>query len=54
MRPDSQTKQGVIPGYREAADPESVFQRPVFMGSGFDPAGRPGMTTSAYPCAFSV
>ncbi len=28
----------------EAASPESIFQRPVFMDSGFDPSGRPGMT----------
>src|SRR5216684_8218713 len=34
----------VIPGRRAAASPEPIFQRPVFMGSGPDPAGRPGMT----------
>jgi hypothetical protein len=25
----------VIPGRRAAANPEPIFQRPVFMGSGF-------------------
>src|ERR1700676_1494281 len=34
----------VIPGRPAAANPEPIFQRPVFMGSGSDPSGRPGMT----------
>ena len=36
----------VIPGRgRQAANPEPIFQRPVFMGSGLAAARRPGMTT---------
>jgi hypothetical protein len=38
------TPHAVIPGRRAAANPEAIFQRPVFMGSGPGPAGRPGMT----------
>jgi hypothetical protein len=34
----------VIPGRRAAENPESIFQRPVFMDSGPSPAGCPGMT----------
>ena len=34
----------VIPGRRAAANPESIFQRPVFMDSGFTPSACPGMT----------
>ncbi len=48
----------VVPGHREAMNPESMhtdprkacsdvtapWERTVFMGSGFGPAGRPGMT----------
>jgi hypothetical protein len=30
----------VIPGRRAAANPESIFQRLVFMDSGFAPFGR--------------
>src|SRR5438874_304487 len=37
-------KYPVIPGCREAAGPEPIFQRPVFMGSGLAAARRPGMT----------
>jgi hypothetical protein len=34
----------VIPGRRAAGNPESIFQRPVFMDSGPSPRGCPGMT----------
>jgi len=34
---------GVIPGWPEGRNPESVFQRPVFMDSGFAAARRPGI-----------
>jgi hypothetical protein len=34
----------VIPGRRAAANPESIFQKPVFMDSGSRPWGGPGMT----------
>jgi hypothetical protein len=30
----------VIPGRRAAANPEPIFQRPVFLDSGFAPSGR--------------
>src|SRR5437588_3350328 len=33
----------VIPGRRTAASPETIFQRPVSMGSGPGPSGHPGM-----------
>jgi len=36
----------VIPGRREAASPESIFQKPVFMDSGPRPSDDPGMTDS--------
>jgi hypothetical protein len=40
----------VIPGRREAANPEPIFQRPVFMGSGFVAFWpRPGMTHLCEP-----
>jgi hypothetical protein len=35
----------VIPGLGEAENPESIFQRPVFMDSGLAAARRPGMTS---------
>src|SRR5712691_153737 len=38
-------KYRVIPGCREAAGPEPIFQRPVFMGSGLAAGRRPGMTS---------
>ena len=34
----------VIPGLGEAENPEPIFQRPVFLGSGFAATRRPGMT----------
>src|SRR5260370_37240023 len=34
----------VIPRRRAAANPERIFQRPVFMDSEPSPAGRPGTT----------
>jgi len=34
----------VIPGLGAAENPESIFQRPVFLDPGFHPAGGPGMT----------
>jgi hypothetical protein len=34
----------VIPGRRAAANPEPIFQRPVFMGSGLSASPSPGMT----------
>jgi len=33
----------VIPGHGAAVNPESIFQRPVFMDSGPRPLGDPGM-----------
>ncbi len=38
---EQNSKSGVIPGRRAAANPDSIIQRPVFMDSGFGPAGRP-------------
>jgi hypothetical protein len=37
----------VIPGRREAASPESIFQKLVFMDSEPRPSGDPGMTSLA-------
>jgi hypothetical protein len=34
----------VIPGRPEGPNPEPIFQRPVFLGSGLAAARRPGMT----------
>jgi hypothetical protein len=36
----------VIPGRPAGPNPESIFQRPVFMDSGFAALRRPGMTVS--------